>query len=149
MSSVPEKAAQAIPVIEVNHEEVHKHLDQVVRDSVEATLNALLGAEADELCGPKRYERTAERLDTRAGHYSRKLQTRAGEVELKVPKLRNLPFETAIIERYRRRETSVEEALVEMYQAGQANIDLIGCFDEDEHALELGMSRSQMGQREY
>jgi putative transposase len=33
-------------------------------------------------------------------------------------KLRNLPFETAIIERYRRRETSVEEALIEMYLAG-------------------------------
>jgi putative transposase len=40
------------------------------------------------------------------------------EVELSVPKLRNLPFESAIIERYRRRETSVEEALVEMYLAG-------------------------------
>ena len=35
-----------------------------------------------------------------------------------MPKLRNLPFETAIIERYRRRESSVEEALVEMYLAG-------------------------------
>jgi transposase-like protein len=35
-----------------------------------------------------------------------------------VPKLRRLPFETAIIERYRRREASVEEALVEMYLAG-------------------------------
>jgi transposase-like protein len=34
---------------------------------------------------------------------------------LKVPKLRSLPFDTAIIERYRRRETSVEEALLEMY----------------------------------
>jgi transposase-like protein len=39
-------------------------------------------------------------------------------VELNVPKLRNLPFETAIIERYRRRESSVEEALIEMYLAG-------------------------------
>jgi transposase-like protein len=118
MSSVPETAAQTIPVIQINHEEVHKHLDQVVRDSVEATLNALLDAEADELCGARRYERSAERLDTRAGHYTRQLHTKAGEVELKVPKLRNLPFETAIIERYRRRETSVEEALVEMYLAG-------------------------------
>ena len=35
-----------------------------------------------------------------------------------MPRLRNLPFETQIIERYRRRETSVEEALVEMYLAG-------------------------------
>jgi transposase-like protein len=118
MSSVPETTAQPLPVIHVNHEEVHKHLDQVVRESVEATLNALLDAEADELCGARRYERSGERLDTRAGHYTRKLHTKAGEVELKVPKLRNLPFETAIIERYRRRETSVEEALVEMYLAG-------------------------------
>ncbi|MBS5375134.1 transposase [Bilophila wadsworthia] len=39
-------------------------------------------------------------------------------MKLKVPKLRNLPFETAIIERYRRRENSVEKALVEMYLAG-------------------------------
>jgi len=118
MSSVSETAAQPLPVIQVDHDQVHKHLDALVRDSVEQTLNALLDAEADELCGAKRYQRSPERLDTRAGHYTRDLQTRVGEVELKVPKLRNLPFETAIIERYRRRETSVEEALVEMYLAG-------------------------------
>lgn len=35
-----------------------------------------------------------------------------------MPKLRSVPFETAIIERYRRRESSVEEALIEMYLAG-------------------------------
>jgi transposase-like protein len=39
-------------------------------------------------------------------------------VTLKVPKLRRQTFETAIIERYRRREASVEEALIEMYLAG-------------------------------
>ncbi len=39
-------------------------------------------------------------------------------MSLQVPRLRNLPFETEIIERYRRRESSVEEALVEMYLAG-------------------------------
>src|SRR3712207_9332041 len=49
---------------------------------------------------------------------SRKLHTRAGPVSLKVPKLRRQTFETAIIERYRRRESSVEEALIEMYLAG-------------------------------
>ena len=48
----------------------------------------------------------------------RNLHTAAGEVELKVPKLKGIPFETAIIERYRRRESSVEEALIEMYLAG-------------------------------
>jgi len=72
-----------------------------------------------EVCGvSQRYERSAARRDTRAGHYERGLQTKAGEVRLRVPKLRQQTFETAIIERYRRRESSVEEALIEMYLAG-------------------------------
>jgi transposase-like protein len=108
----------SLPCVQVDEARIHAHLDGVVRQTVEETLNALLDAEADQLCGARRYERTAERRDTRAGSYSRTLHTKAGPVELKVPKLRSLPFETAIIERYRRRESSVEEALVEMYLAG-------------------------------
>jgi putative transposase len=105
-------------VITIDDERIKSHLDRVVRGSVEETLNALLDAEADRLCNAQRYERTASRRDTRAGHYERNLQTKAGEVRLKVPKLRAQTFETAIIERYRRRESSVEEALIEMYLAG-------------------------------
>src|SRR5512146_2996662 len=104
--------------IRVDTAELRGHVDAVVRSSVEETLKALLQAEADAICGATRYERSAERIDTRAGSYARKLATKAGVVTLKVPKLRSLPFETAIIERYRRRESSVEEALVEMYLAG-------------------------------
>src|SRR6201985_2355700 len=104
-------------VISIDDERIRNHLDRVVRGSVEETLNALLEAEADRLCNAQRYERTEVRRDTRAGHYERKLQTKAGEVRLKVPKLRAQTFETAIIERYRRRESSVEEALIEMYLA--------------------------------
>jgi putative transposase len=105
-------------IIRIEEEHLSRHLNDVVRGTVEETLNALLDAEADQLCQARRYERTEGRKDTRAGHYTRKLHTTAGEVELKVPKLRTLPFETAIIERYRRRESSVEEALIEMYLAG-------------------------------
>lgn len=105
-------------VIQIDQALVREHLGEVVRTTVQDTLNALLEAEADRLCGAKRYEHSTDRLDTRAGHYERQLHTKAGEVTLKVPKLRSLPFETAIIERYRRRETSVEEALLEMYYAG-------------------------------
>ena len=85
---------------------------------MEETLNAFLDAEADGLCKAGRYERSPERVDTRAGHYHRGLETRAGRVDLKVPKLRTLPFESQIIERFRCREASVEEALVEMCLAG-------------------------------
>src|SRR5262249_48678008 len=73
---------------------------------------------ADRLCHAQHYERSEARRDSRAGHYERKLQTKAREVRLKIPKLRQQTFETAIIERYRRRESSVEEALIEMYLAG-------------------------------
>jgi putative transposase len=111
--------AQALgKVIRIDEAQIQAHLDQMVRSTVEETLNALLDAEADGLCQAKRYERTAARQDTRAGSYERQLHTKAGEVTLKVPKLRTLPFETAIIGRYQRRETSVEEALIEMYLAG-------------------------------
>jgi len=112
------KALRMGEVVRIDTAEIQQHVDQVVRDTVEETLNGLLEAEADRLCRAERYERTAERADTRAGHYPRTLQTRVGDVALKMPKLRRLPFETAIIERYRRRETSVEEALMEMYLAG-------------------------------
>src|SRR3974377_1415338 len=99
-------------------------IPRVVRGSIlhvarqEETLNALLDAEADRLCNAQRYERSQARRDSRAGHYDRKLQTKAGEVKLRIPKLRTQTFETAIIERYRRRESSVEEALIEMYLHG-------------------------------
>jgi len=105
-------------VIQIDERPIRDHVDQVVRATVEETLNQLLDAEADRLCGAGRYERSADRVDTRAGSYPRQLETKAGEVTLKVPKLRTLPFESAIIDRYRRRESSVEEALVEMYLAG-------------------------------
>jgi transposase-like protein len=105
-------------VIEIDEARIKDHVDEVVRGSVEETLNALLDAEADRLCNAARYEHTRARRDTRAGSYERKLHTKAGEVTLKMPKLRQQTFETAIIERYRRRETSVEEAMMEMYLAG-------------------------------
>ena len=105
-------------VIRIDEGRIRDHLGEMVRGTVEEALNAMLDAEADRLCGAARYERTEGRTDTRAGRYERALHTKAGEVTLKVPKLRRQTFETAIIERYRRRESSVEEALIEMYLAG-------------------------------
>ncbi len=105
-------------IIQINEEQIKDHLGQMVRGTVEETLNAMLEQEAQQLICAERYERTEGRKDTRAGHYNRGLETRAGKVNLKIPKLRQLTFETAIIERYKRREASVEEALIEMYLAG-------------------------------
>src|SRR5215472_11598757 len=83
-------------VITIDDERIKSHLDRAVRGTVEETLNALLDAEADRLCNAQRYERSAASRDTRSGHYERGLQTKAGEVRLRVPKLRRQAFETAI-----------------------------------------------------
>jgi len=105
-------------VVQIDEARIQDHLGELVRGTVEETLNAMLDAEADSMCGAQRYERSPDRVDTRAGHYDRKFHSKAGEVSLKVPKLRKQTFETAIIERYKRRETSIEEALIEMYLVG-------------------------------
>ncbi|UYO64391.1 IS256 family transposase [Acetobacterium wieringae] len=105
-------------IIQFNQEIIHNELRDLVRNSVEETLNALLDQEADVLINADKYERSEDRNGHRSGHYKRNFHTTAGEVTLKVPKLKGIPFETAIIERYRRRECSVEEALIEMYLAG-------------------------------
>jgi transposase-like protein len=59
-----------------------------------------------------------ERVDNQGRILHQAAADESGEVTLKMPKLRKLPFETSIIERYRRREASVEEAMIEMYLAG-------------------------------
>ncbi len=84
-------------VIQIDEKQIQEHLGELVRGSVEETLNQLLDAEADRFCNASRYERSEARQDTRAGHYKRKLHTKAGELTLNVPKLRQQKFETAII----------------------------------------------------
>ena len=105
-------------IIHLNEGAIKNELKELVRNSVEETLNGLLEQEAQALTNAARYERSEERQGYRSGHYERNLLTGSGEVKLKMPKLKGVAFETAIIERYRRRESSVEEALIEMYLAG-------------------------------
>ncbi len=105
-------------IVQLNEEIIKGELKELVRSSVEETLNNLLEQEAKALTNAAKYERTEAREGYRAGHYARNLTTTSGDVTLKVPKLKGASFETAIIERYRRRESSVEEALIEMYLAG-------------------------------
>lgn len=111
-------ATMSANIVSVDEESLKSNLRELVGKTIEETLNALLDEEADEMVGAERYERTAAREAYRSGHYKRKLVTTSGEVVLDVPKLRGTTFQTAVIERYRRQETSVEEAIIEMYLAG-------------------------------
>ena len=105
-------------IVQFNEEIIKGQIKELVRGSVEETLNELLEKEAESLTQAARYERNEARQGYRSGHYDRNLTTTSGNVTLHMPRLKGISFETAIIERYRRRESSVEEALIEMYLAG-------------------------------
>ena len=105
-------------IVQLNEEIIKGQIKELVRGSVEETLNELLEKEAEQLTQAARYERSEARKGYRSGHYDRNLTTTSGDVTLHMPRLKGVSFETAIIERYRRRESSVEEALIEMYLAG-------------------------------
>ena len=108
-------------IVQLNEEVIKGQIKELVRGSVEETLNELLEKEAESLTQAARYERSEARQGYRSGHYDRSLTTTSGDVTLHMPRLKGVSFETAIIERYRRRESSVKEALIEMYLAGHTH----------------------------
>ena len=122
-------------IIQLNEDLIKNNLKDLVRDSVEETLNALLNHEADEL--------------VRAGKYERNFGTTFGEVKLRVPKLKGIQFETPIIDPYKRRECSVENR--EIRRRARA----IGAFPDGNSALMLVCARlrhvaaSEWGSKRY
>lgn len=107
-------------IIQIDQNLLETELDRLVTEKITRILNAILDAEADEITGAARYERTNDRKAFRAGHYDRRLTAKAGQLELKIPKLKSAVFESAVIERYRRREQSVEESPIDMYRLARA-----------------------------
>ena len=79
-STTTQEASKTLgKVIKIDEAKIQDHLGEMVRQSVEQTLNGLLDAEADRLCNAGRYQRSPDPQDTRAGHYTRKLHTKAAE----------------------------------------------------------------------
>ena len=94
-------------IVQLNDEVIKGQSKELVCGSVEETLNELLEKEAESLTQAARYERSEARQGYRSGHYDRNLTTTSSDVTLHVPRFKGVPFETSIIERYRRRESNV------------------------------------------
>jgi putative transposase len=90
----------------------------VIRKGVELVLQALIDAEATEVIGAERYERSAARTTWRNGSRDRLLATKAGDVELKIPKLRHGSFFPSILERRRRIDRALFAVVMEAYVHG-------------------------------
>ena len=99
-------------IVSVDEESLRGNIRNLVRKTVEDTINAMFDEEASELVGAGRYERTAGHEAYRSRHYKRRLVATAGEVELKVLKLHGATFQTAVIRRCHGHETGVKKAIV-------------------------------------
>jgi putative transposase len=88
------------------------------RKVLQTVVQEVLEAEMTEAIGAEKGERTAERVGYRSGYYERKLVTRVGVLELRVPQDRAGRFSTELFERYQRSEKALVSALVEMYVQG-------------------------------
>ena len=90
----------------------------VIRKGVELVLQALIDLEAAEAIGAERYERTDNRTTWRNGSRERLLSTKAGDVELRIPKLRKGTFFPSILERRRRIDRALFAVVMEAYVHG-------------------------------
>ena len=90
----------------------------VIRKGVELVLQALIDAEATEVVGAERYERAEGRSNWRNGGRERLLATKAGDVELRIPKLRKGSFFPSILERRRRIDRALFAVVMEAYVHG-------------------------------
>ncbi len=90
----------------------------VVRKGVELVLQALIDAEATEAIGAERYERADTRTTWRNGSRNRLVTTKAGDVEVKIPKLRKGTFFPSILERRRRIDRALFAVVMEAYVHG-------------------------------
>jgi putative transposase len=90
----------------------------LIRASVELVLQALIEAEVSGVIGAEPYARSDERTNYRNGHRPRLLSTKAGDVELKIPKLRSGSFFPQILERRRRIDRALYAVVMEAYVHG-------------------------------
>jgi transposase-like protein len=92
--------------------------DDFLRPLVQAVVQEVLEAEMTEALGAEKSERTSQRAGYRSGYYSRKLVTRVGTLELRVPQDRQGRFSTVVFEQYQRSEKALVAALAQMYVQG-------------------------------
>ena len=114
----------------------------LVRESVRLVMQELIETEASERIGADRYERTETRLTDRNGSRPRLLATQAGDVQLRIPKLRKGSFFPVILEPRRRIDQALYAVVMEAYVNGvstRAVDDLVTAL-----GIDSGISKSEV-----
>jgi putative transposase len=114
----------------------------VIRRGLEWVLQALIEAEATEVIGAAPHERSESRTTQRNGGRARLLSTKAGDVELRIPKLRQGSFFPSILERRRRIDRALFAVVMEAYVHGVSTRkvdDLVAAL-----GVQAGISKSEV-----
>ena len=115
---------------------------EIIGQGLALVLQALIEAEAAEQIGACRYERSTSRTTHRNGSRSRLLSTKAGDVELRIPKLREGSFFPALLEPRRRIDRALLAVVMEAYVHGTSTRkvdDLVKALGVD-----AGISKSEV-----
>jgi len=114
----------------------------LVRDAVQLVLQELIETEASEQIGAARYERTETRVTDRNGSRPRLVATQAGDIQLRIPKLRKGSFFPSILEPRRRIDQALYAVVMEAYVNGVSTRsvdDLVAAL-----GVESGISKSEV-----
>jgi len=114
----------------------------LIRESVRTVYQELIETELTSAIGAGLYERTDDRTNERNGHRARVLATKAGDVELAIPKLRKGSFLPSILEPRRRIDQALYAVVMEAYVHGvstRAVDELVGAL-----GAASGISRSEV-----
>ena len=114
----------------------------LIRESVRMVMQELIEAEATEKIGAARYQRSESRITERNGSRDRLLATQAGDVELRIPKLRKGSFFPTILEPRRRIDQALYAVVMEAYVNGVSTRsvdDLVAAL-----GIDSGISKSEV-----
>lgn len=92
--------------------------EEAVREFRRRFINGALEAERDMLLGCKSHERTRGRKDYRNGYWSRWITVKDGRLEVRMPRIRGMSYESGIIPRYKQRIDAVDAALMKIFVYG-------------------------------
>ncbi len=90
----------------------------VLREMLATVYDAAIKAQLEQHIGVGHYERGDERQDRRNGSRIRGLNTRAGSIELEIPRSRETPFRPTVIEQFRRSERALVSVIQEAFTGG-------------------------------
>lgn len=125
MTNLTTELMKSLLINENNLPAFEQTISELFRSELEKSLNEILAYELTAFLDYERYERS-DNLNSRNGSYQRKPDTRYGQITLNIPGDRLGEFYTILIPRYRRRDFSTDQTILDLYEEGMANTEIAG-----------------------